>query len=102
MKLFPLLLAALVIPASAVCQTKTLADLEQASKQIDSRDPYKDNDKRIQLQEDLRLLIESDALKSGEEFRRAAALVPYINARFEQQRMRYELTMIAMTLGDAQ
>jgi len=103
MRLYQLLLgAALILPALAAAQTKSLADLEKTAKDLQAQqNPFLANDARLQFQDDLFRLVESDSFKTPEEFLRAAAIVTTINATFEDNRMRYELTFAAVALGSA-
>jgi len=102
MRQYQFLVALLVLwPLGATAQTKSLADLERTAKELTSNlNPFQDNDRRIAYQADFVKLVDSDALKTGDEFQRAAAIVNSINATFRDAEMRHELTFVAMTLGN--
>lgn len=91
-----------VVPALA--QEGGLAGLEKrAAEQLADKSwsPAKAQ-KGAAINADLIKLLDSDALKTGEEFRRAAAVVQWVQGSFQEQRMRHELTFTAMALGDAE
>lgn len=99
----PTLLYLTVLPALVLAarQTPTLADLEARAEVLNaSKNPFQDSEKRLAFQADLTRLIDSDTLKTGPEFLRAAAIVNSVNAGFLEARMRHELTFTAVALGD--
>jgi hypothetical protein len=92
------------IAFALLAQGSGLADIEKRSAALAADrnwSPAKEEQKAA-LNEEIVKLVDSDALKTGEEFRRAANSVLYANGGLAETRLRYELTITAMALGDEQ
>jgi hypothetical protein len=95
-KLFPLLLVALSL------QTVTLDSLEAKQKALPGERTPEGMKARLDLNQDVFKLVETNALKSGDEFRRAGNLVIDFFFDFDNTRVRYELALAAAAKGDEQ
>jgi hypothetical protein len=87
----------------ALSQAPSLQDLEKRAAALNADQTWTPakNESKAQLNQDLSKLVEADTLKTAEEFWRAAKVVQYGRGALPEARLRYELTITAMALGDA-